>query len=73
MPRSTDLSHHRARRTRNTQPKVGQMENHRNTEERKVLTTQEARQGETSGRMRTVLSVSLILAVAVGIIFALAY
>lgn len=34
-----------------------------------TLTTQEARQGETSGRLRTVLGASLALAVFAGIAF----
>jgi hypothetical protein len=32
------------------------------------LTTQEARQGETSGHMRLVLAVSLVLAIVAGVI-----
>ena len=39
----------------------------------KVLSTTEARQGETSGRVRTILSVSLILAILAGLGFALYY
>jgi hypothetical protein len=38
-----------------------------------VLTTKEARQGETTGRMRKVLLFSLLLAVIVGIGFAVYY
>ena len=34
-----------------------------------VLTTQEASQGETSGHMRVVLVVSLVLAIIAGVIF----
>jgi hypothetical protein len=33
-----------------------------------LLTTQEARQGETSGHMRLVLAVSLVLAIIAGVI-----
>ena len=33
-----------------------------------LLTTQEARQGETSGRMRLVLALSLVLAIIAGVI-----
>lgn len=38
-----------------------------------VLTTEEARQGETTGRMRTVLVSSLVFALISGIGFAIFY
>lgn len=38
-----------------------------------VLTTEEARQGETTGRMRVVLILSLVLAVIAGLAFAMYY
>lgn len=39
----------------------------------RVVPTQEARQGETTGRMRTVLEVSIGLAVLAGVILWLVY
>ena len=39
----------------------------------KVLSTKEASQGETSGHVRTILLVSLVLAILAGIGFALYY
>ncbi len=38
-----------------------------------ILATEEARQGETSGRLRTVLGVSMALAVIAGIAFVVDY